>query len=57
MNNDLITQEKSKGTMNEKEKEIDIPWLKKHFGSEGSEKSAFTPDPDFVAMLEELEYK
>lgn len=39
------------------EKTIDIPWLKKHFGSEKEDHEETGLDPDFVAMLEELEYR
>ena len=40
--------------MNDADKEIDIPWLKTHFNDEEPES---VPDPDFIVMLEELEYK
>ena len=42
--------------MNEKEGTIDIPWIRTHFGDEKPETDKAL-DPDYVAMLEELEYK
>ena len=37
-------------------KELDIPWLRIHFGDQ-EEPAETEPDPDFVTMLEELEFR